>query len=273
MRSLPFAVAAVLFAETSARALAAQTPGEPNLVLTIFGGVQAGHALWTVQEQPLCVLDSQGRCGSVYDTLRLSRSVGSSIVAGVTATYFVSPHVGLTGHLGYQGFSLNDGCTAVVLSADAERRNEQLCDDIRGSQVSGGAVSVLAGVTVRAAPRGGGISPYVQAGAGLVNHGRSTTDVAGRYVAGGTVVTREVIADDSPLRTSVGLLVGGGFTSPLGTGYQFRLEVRDIVSRLQRLEGPADPLGRAPKAIRFYHSIALTMGLGIVLENTRGRRY
>jgi hypothetical protein len=252
---------------------AGQTPASATIVLTIFGGVQTGHGLWTVERQPLCVLDSQGRCGGVYDTLRLSRSVGSSIVAGLTATYFVSPHVGLTGHLGYQGFSLDDGCTAVApLSADAERRHEQLCDDIAGSQVSGGAVSLVAGVTVRTASEQG-IIPYVRAGVGLLSHGRSTTDVAGRYVAGGNVFSRQVIADDAPSRTSVGLLAGAGFTSALGTGYQFRLEVRDIVSRLQRLQGPADPLGRAPTAVRFYHNIGVTMGLGIVLENKRGRRY
>jgi hypothetical protein len=37
--------------------------------------------------------------------------------------------------------------------------------------------------------------------------------------------------------------------------------------------GPANDLAIAPTASKYYHHFALVMGLDIVLERKRGRRY
>jgi hypothetical protein len=37
--------------------------------------------------------------------------------------------------------------------------------------------------------------------------------------------------------------------------------------------GPSDDFLRPPTETRIYHHIALTLGLGVILEKSRGRRY
>jgi len=266
MRSFPF-VAIALTCALSAP-VAAQTGVQPSLVLTIFGGTITGHTLWTVAKQPLTVLNT-----TQYDTLELSRSVGSSLVLGAAATYFLSPHVGLHLELSYLGLPVESGCAGAYYNPDAENKNQQVCDDIRAQPADGGAITIFGGVTLRAAPRRA-FSPYVRGSAGIVNQTRSTIDMAGAFADGsGTVFERQVIADPTPRRTSVMLGAAAGFTSLLGPGYQFRLEVRDVSVALDRLVGPANGLGIGPVAARRYHHIALTLGLDVVLERKRGRRY
>ena len=247
---------------------AAQTGVQPNLVLTIFGGAVTGHELWAVGKQPLSVLGT-----SNYDTLELSRSITSSIVVGAAATYFVSPHVGLHLEMSYLGLPIESGCIGLYYNADAENKNQQVCDGIQAQPSDGGAITIFGGVTLRAAPRRS-FSPYVRGNVGIVNQSRSTIDMAGAFADGsGAVFVRQVIADPKPRRTSVLLGAAAGFTTPLGPGYQFRLEARDLIVSLDRLIGPANALGIGPVAARSYHHIALTLGLDVVLERKRGRRY
>jgi hypothetical protein len=254
---------------------AAQTGSQSNLVLTIFGGTVFGHSLWTVDRQPISVLDASGR----YDTLRLSRTINSSLVLGASATYFPSRHLGLHAEVSYMGLPIDSDCAPVFLNPDSSggftdlRRNGQMCDDIRAQASSGGGIAIFGGVTLRAAARRS-ISPYVRGNLGLVNLSRSTIDMAGAFVdASGSLEVRQVIADPNPRRTSLLLGMGVGFTSPLGPGYQFRLEMRDVVTSLDRLVGPVNALGIGPRATRWYHHVALTLGLDVVMEKSRGRRY
>ena len=153
MRSILF-VSLLLAATVPA---AAQTGSQPNLVLTIFGGAVTGHHLWTVGKQPLSVL---GSSPTKYDTLRLSRSINSSLVLGATATYFLSPHVGVHAEISYMGLPMDSGCDSLFLHPDSIagntidlRRNAQMCDNIRSQSASGGAITIFGGVTLRAAPR------------------------------------------------------------------------------------------------------------------------
>ncbi len=260
---VPIALACALSAPA-----AAQTGSESNLVLTILAGTTTGHPLWTVAKQPLTVLGT-----TQYDTLELSRQIGSSIVLGATGTYFISPHLGLHAELSYLGLPLDSHCRGLTYNTDSENKNEQLCDDIDAQKPEGGAIAIFAGVTLRAASRRA-FSPYVAGSLGIVNQARSTLVTEGGFVtAAGPQPPRLVIADPNPRETSFMVGVGAGFTSSLGPGYQFRFEVRDVVTSLDRLVGPANGLGVGPKATRSYHHFALTLGLGVVLERKRGRRY
>ncbi len=266
MRSFPF-VALALACAPSAPA-AAQTGSQPNLVLTIFGGTVTGHSLWAVAKQPLTVLGT-----SNYDTLDLSRTVTSSLVLGVAATYFASPHVGLHGEVSYLGLPIDSSCRGLFYNPDAENKNEQICDNITAQRPEGGAIAIFVGVTVRAASRRV-FSPYLAGSLGLVNHPRSTLAMEGGFVTGaGPQPPRLVIVDENPRASSVMAGAAAGFTSPLGPGYQFRFEVRDVVLSLDRLIGPANALGIGPKGARTYHHVALRLGVDVVLERKRGRRY
>jgi hypothetical protein len=256
--------------------LAAQTPDQPNLTLTLFAGAVTGHSLWNVPRQPLCVLTGgppNFSCDPTSDTLRLTREVSSSIVAGASATYFRGPHVGLQGEIYYLGLPFQDSCSPLgPYQTDSDNKNQQLCDNISSATPSIGAIAVFAGVIVRASGMHA-ISPYVRAGGGVVLYSGGTKQVSGNFQQGGNIYSRAVIEDDHPKTTSVSLQVGTGMTARVGPGYQFRFELRDAIVPLQRVTGPADQLGIAPATTRLYHHFALTLGLDVVLERKRGRRY
>jgi len=252
---------------------AAQTGSESNLVLTILGGAVTGHALWTVGKQPLTVLGDPSK----YDTLTLSRQIGSSLMLGVAATYFPWPHVGFHAEVSYLGLPVDSDCKGLYFHPDSSggvdlHRNEQMCNDIQAQAGFGGAISLFAGVTVRAATRRT-FSPYARGSVGFVNQPRSMIEMDAAFVDATGVQVRRVLVDPKPRSTSVMVGAATGFTSPLGPGYQFRFEVRDVIASLDRLVGPANGLGIGPTATRYYHHFALTLGIDVVLEKKRGRRY
>jgi hypothetical protein len=268
-------LSSVLLASTCAfvTPVRAQTPDHSNLVLTIVGGVVTGHPLWTIDRQPFCLLNGSGACSGFYDTLQLRRSITSSVSIGASATYFPWPHLGFHAELSYLGLPIDDTCTPVSpYVSDPDQKHQQICENLSGQSGSGGAISVFAGVTVRAAP-GRAFSPFLRGSVGVVNLSGSTVEVIGDYVDGTGQNARQVISDQTPRRVSPMFGAAVGFTTPLSPGYGFRLEVRDIMTALDRVTGPANDLTVAPIASRYYHHIALMLGLDVVLERKRGRRY
>jgi hypothetical protein len=270
-----FAFVSLLCLLSTARPAVAQRGEEPNLVLTIVGGTVIGHQLWTIDKQALSKL---GSSPTEYDTLRLSRAVTSGLVLGAAATYFPSPHVGFNAEVSYLGLGFESTCEPVYLHPDSAggsidlRRNGQVCDDISAQISVGSMISIFGGVTLRAAARGT-FSPYVRGGIGFVNQTASSIDVSGAFFDGLTFNQRQVILDPKPRHTDAMAALAAGFTSPLGPGYQFRLEVRDHIINLIKLTGPGSAAGGSPTASGYYHHIALTLGLDIVMEKKRGRRY
>jgi hypothetical protein len=268
MRPFAFAAFALLSLASPPAPAAAQEEAQANLVLTILAGTVTGHGLWLVGKQPFSVLNT-----TIYDTLELSRSIGSSLVLGAAGTYFISPHVGVHGEMSYVGLPIDSHCRGLLYNPDSESKNQQLCDNIDAQAPEGGTIAFFGGVTLRAASRRA-FSPYVQGSLGLVNQAHSAIEMSGAYANGsGATSIRQVIADPKARRTSAMFGLGLGFTSPLGPGYQFRMEVRDVVTSFDRLIGPVNGLGIGPKGTRSYHHVALTLGLGVVLEKKRGRRY
>jgi opacity protein-like surface antigen len=265
MRSL-VPVALLLLPQVSV----AQAPSEPTIMLTAYLGVANGHALWNVDRQPVCQLAGGPpifTC-SGHDTLGLTRDVTSSLAAGLTMVYFPARLIGLEFDINYLGLPFDTRCRPVSV---ADSKNQELCTTIPARSLSGSSISFDLGVIARAAP--GPFSPYARAGIGILASSASSVEVVGSFTQGGTVYDRTVIADDHPRRASAALTVGGGVMATLGPGYVFRLEVKDVYASLARVEGPANDLTVAPTSTRAYHHIALTMGIGIVLERNRGRRY
>lgn len=264
-------LSALLTLLLTARAATAQTGSQPNLVLTIFAGVATGNNLWEVPRQPLCVLSGTS-CSSLIDTLRLSRDLSSSLMAGAAATYFSSANVGFTFEVFYLGLPLDDSCTGLFYNTDAEARNQQLCDNIAAATPSTSAIAFFGGVILRTSATRA-ISPYVRGGVGVLSYSTGTAELSGLFVSGNAIRSRAVIVDDNPKKGAVAPQVAAGITARLGPGYQFRFELRDLLVPLQRVTGPADDLARAPIETRVHHRIALTLGLDVVLERKRGRRY
>ncbi|MFN2572746.1 MAG: hypothetical protein ABR537_14240 [Gemmatimonadales bacterium] len=262
-----------LFALTStATAVAAQSSPRAELVLTILGGAVTGHGLWDLPRQPLAVFDSGGATGQ-FDTLHLRRDVTSSIAIGASATYFVSPHLGLHAEISYLGLPFDDSCTDIA-PADSSGRNQEVCDDIQSHSGTGAVISLFVGATVRAATHRA-LSPYARVNLGVAATPHSSIEVVGNYLTNLGPQPVLVIADPSPRHASPLFGLGVGVTTPLSKsgGYQFRLELRDAITAFDRVTGPTGPGLVPPTASRFYHHFELTLGLDVVLEQTRGRRY
>ena len=269
MRPAPFAILALLVASGAT----AQTNPQPTIALTIGVGVVTGHGLWTVERQPVCLLGGGGSCTGLYDTLRIARSISPSIVLGASGTYFPWPHLGFHAEVSYLGLPIDDACTPVFLNPDPpSQRADQMCDNLTAASGTGGAISLFVGATLRAASSKA-ISPYARFNIGMVNLSTSTTEVVGAYVESGSVQERQIIEDINGRGTSFMLGAAAGITTPIGTGYQFRLEVRDIVNSMTRVTGPANDFAIAPTDSKYFHHFGLVMGLDIVLERKRGRRY
>jgi len=277
----PFALTLAALCAAAPVSAAAQTADRPNLVLTIFGGFRAGHQLWSLHNQPFVVIDyANGVLDSIstqHDTLDLSREVTPSFVLGLTASYFRGPHLGFQAEMVFLGMSLDSRCAIRRYDpTDTADINPELCGSINGASVPMSAVQFSAGMILRATPNKSA-TPYLGLSGGFVTRARGTVATDGAFVdnAGG-VNSFAVIADDKATRSDLSAQVTAGIMVPLGPGYQIRLEGRDIYTRLDYISGLADdsqvPL-HPPHAARYNHHLVFAVGLDIVLERKRGRRY
>ncbi len=247
--------------------VAQETPSSPTLIFTIHAGVAGGHSLWSVPKQPICT----SSC-SAHDTLRISRSVGSGLTAGLTVSYFPGTHLGYFGEASFVGLSLDDNCSEIFVAGGSGSVNDVLCQVVTGKSITMGAVSFLGGVTLRAGPVSG-VTPYVILGGGLLAFSQSTLDMSGELVTGGAVERISIVVDNSPARVSPVGTIGAGLRVRAGAGYGVRLGVEDLIAKFQRLEGPVNAIGQGPVTSKFYHHFVVRLGLDVVLERKRGRRY
>jgi hypothetical protein len=253
--------------------VAQEAPSAPTLIFTIHAGVAGGHSLWTVPRQPICNT-SGGTCsGSSYDTLRIARSVGSGITAGLSVSYFPGPHLGYYGEAAFVGLSLDDNCSGVYFAGGPGSVNDVLCQAVTGTSITMGAVSFLGGVTLRAGSLSG-VSPYAVLGGGLLAFSQSTLDMSGAVIVTGSGPERlSIVVDNSPARVSPVATLGVGLRVRSGAAYGVRLGIEDLVAKFQRLQGPVNALGQGPVTSKFYHHVVVRLGLDVVLERKRGRRY
>jgi hypothetical protein len=258
--------AATLLAAATA---AAQEGGQPNLILTIYGGVSTGQQLWDVPRQTLVF---GGSTSNPPDTVQLIRQLNSGFMLGGVFQLFPRGALGFSVDIGYRSLSFDDTCTPVApFQTDPSFANQILCDNITALDHRGGSV-VTVGLTgiARVAP-GALISPYVRVGANLAFTTVSTIEVAAPDTVAG--LPRVVIRDDNPNRNSVGLLAAGGIMVRVGMAYQLRFEVRDDMTMFERVAGPANAVAIAPTEMELFHSLGLVLGFDVLLEQRRPRRY
>lgn len=278
----PFAVTlAALCAAAPVSPAAAQSADRPNLVLTIFGGFRMGKQLWTLHNQPFVVIDyASGNLDSIstqHDTLDIARQVTPSFILGLTASYFRGPHVGFQAEMVFLGMSLESRCAIRRYdAADTADINPQLCNHITATSIPMSAVQFSAGMILRATPNKSA-TPYLGLSGGFVTRARGTVAADGAFLdnAGG-LNSFTVIADDKATRSDLSAQLSAGVMVPLGPGYQIRFEGRDVYTRLDYVSGLADPTEvplHPPHAARYGHHLAFAIGLDVVLERKRGRRY
>jgi len=267
--SLP-GLAALAAALLTAPAAAQEGP-QPRLILSIGAGAHTGHGLWQIPYQPMEIPNNT----NVYDSLRLERSIGSGLLVTFAATYFPGGHLGFYGDVTFLDMGMENSCNPSVPFKPHPvptnpNLNEPLCANFNSSVGGNSALLVGLGVTLRAAPRGT-MSPYLRAGLGYARLAHGTVGAEAPATPGSPPV--QIIADPDPKAGSPALLLAGGLSQSIGSGYQLRLEVRDDFFALERVTGPANALGQASKDTGWYHHLSLAIGFDIVFDQKRARRY
>ena len=266
MRTPPLSALTALAAALVATRAAAQQGPQPRLILSIGGGVHTGHGLWTIPAQPIEIPPNT----NLYDSLRLSRSIGSGLLATFSATYFPGGHVGFYGDVTFLDMAMENACSPVVPYKANPDPNETLCNGFNSSVDGNSSLLVGLGVTLRAAPRST-LSPYARLGLGYALHAHGTVGAEAPNTPNGPPV--QIIEDADPLSGSPAVLLAAGLSQSIGSGYQLRLEVRDDFFGLERVTGPANSLGQAPTDPGWFHHISLAIGFDIVFDQKRPRRY
>jgi len=263
-------VAATVLFPMQARA---QSGGEPNLVFSITAGYTNGGRLWTLDKQAIAAPFGQ------FDTLVLARRLRPGFSAVLAGTLFSSSHVGIGLEVGLFALGSESRCAAVdSFRADAQRLNEQTCGSIQGRHVPTSMVAFQAGLTYQLGDRGRA-QPYVRAGGGVAILGNSFIQTAGLVSTSPNCQTGcpRLVLDAAERKEFVwAATLAAGVALPMGPGYRFRAELRDAITSLPVVTGPADPVSTsrvAATGTSLRHVPSLTFGIDVVLERRRTRRY
>jgi len=252
-----------LLALIATPAAAQKTGDRATLVFTVSGAYIQGKRLWAVPVQPI-------QDNVFTDFYSLNRDIKSTIGASLSATYFRGDHVGLTAEAFLVGLGYDDGCT--IAQPPQAVRSLEVCADIDNQEKSAAAVALSTGGVFRIASREF-ISPFVRLSAGLLLTNQSSLLTEG--VSPSNQGSLLVVYDDASrtrIRPAFGL--GVGTTFALNPGYYLRWEVRDNLLGLVKVTGPTEaPRFIPPHETVYKHLFSVHIGLDVVLERQRGRRY
>lgn len=267
--------AAVLMLAVPAEWVWAQSDHQPNLHFSISGGYTTGGPLWTLDKQAVAAPNNQ------LDSVALARRLRPGFSAVLSATLFQSPHVGYGLEVGLFALGSESRCAPLdSFRTDAQRLNEQTCGSIQGRHIPTSVVAFQAGLTYRVGADGAA-QPYLRAAGGFAILGNSFIQTAGELVATSpsscqTGCLRFVLDAADRKEFVWTATLAAGVALPMGPGYRFRAEIRDAIMSLPVVTGPADPRSSVPVAetsTSVRHVPALTIGLDVVLERRRTRRY
>jgi hypothetical protein len=252
-------------------AAAQKTEDEARLVFTMGLTYTGNSSLWAVQDQPILIP------GTGFDLIDITRSINGSLGLLFSGMYFPKRKVGLAGEVFFMGIGLQDQCATA--SPNPNPRTQELCSSINGSTKSSSAVLFTVGPVLRTG-EDQSISPYVRAQVGLLFSNLSPIATSGTVsVYDSTTGTNDqlqynVYTDPSSTRITPGFVLGGGFTTPLGKGWQLRAEVRDNLVEIATVAGPTGPGDDTPAVVNKWKNLfSIVIGADVVLEKKRGRRY
>jgi hypothetical protein len=262
MRNRVYAGVAIL--SLMAGPVAAQRRGDQaTLVFTVSGAYIEGKPLWAVANQPI-------QDNALTDFFNLRRDIHSTLGASLSGTYYPGSNVGLTAEAFLVGMGYDDACQ---LAAPAESaRNLEVCNDIDRQKKSAAAVDVSTGAVFRLASREL-ISPFARVSAGLLFTNQSSVVTEGVSASSGGALL-VVYDDEKRTRIRPAFALGVGTTFALNRGYYVRWEVRDNYVGVVKVTGPTGAPRFIPPHTTVYKQLfSVHIGLDIVLERDRGRRY
>ena len=259
--------AALIFAlhlAATGAATAQATRDQSRLVIGVSAGWIGGSDLWNVPNQPILAGAQQ------QDIFNLDRSLRSNLTFIGQGTYFPSDHVGISAEVSYLGLGTNDECLFVADVNDPF--NRAACGVINGDERSASAVALTAGVVLRPLSRAG-IQPYLRAMGGIALMPRSTLPVTAVLGVREDEVLQVYLEDGDKDAKPTGVLAFGFATAPRA-GYQLRLEARATAVQLLVVDGPTTSQNQVPHTTSVTKILpSIVVGMDIVLEKRRGRRY
>ena len=241
---------------------AAQRTGDrARLVFTVSGALVGGRGIWSVDRQPI-------GAGAFPDTLALERSFKTNFGVGFSGAYFPDENLGFTGDAFLLGVGFDDSCRPA--SPVGNPRNGEVCEYIDRTDRPGSAVTLGGGVIYRVASREF-MSPFARVTGGLLISNQSHLALDGIANSGEGVA---IYTDDGGTRVTPSLAFGIGTTVVLGRAYHLRWEIRDHLIQVDRITGPIPFNGSEPPHDGAWkHLLSVLVGLDVVLERQRGRRY
>ncbi len=264
MRVREAAAAMALLATLWSPVAAQRTRDRPQLVFTVSGAYIDGSGLWTVDDQ---LMDIGGPLPP--DHFFLTRSIKRTIGAAFSATYYKGQSFGLTGEAFLIGLGYDDSCQ--ILGTPNYTDNIERCTFIDERDRSAAAVAASVGGIYRFAAREF-FSPFIRGTVGVLINNQSPISLTGQTNRGSVLV---IYDDDNPgTRLRPAFELGVGSTIATSPAYQIRWEVRDNIVGVQEVTGPVDLIGGVPPNKTVYkHLFSILIGLDVVLERHRGRRY
>jgi hypothetical protein len=226
------------------------TADQARLAFSVgIGQTSGGGTLWSVGNQPVIP----------GDTIAITRQFRRSFAVAFTGTYFPSKHLGLAIEAQLLGLGTTDRCQVVATGGGDV--SPDLCATIDGTEHPASSVALTLGGVYRIASDQP-IHPYLRANVGLVVSPQSFIEVFPVY------------SDDRGTTLHPSLSFGGGAIVVLGRGYQFRFDLRDNWLSVPMVSGPTAVPGPVPPTSSVQkHFLSFLVGLEVVLERKRGRRY
>jgi len=259
------AVAIALLAAHGSPLAAQATRDRPTLIFTVSGAYLDGIHLWTVPDQPV----EDNTAGTLTDHFFLRRNVKKTLGAGFSGTYYRGAHLGITAEAFLLGLGYSDLCQ--IAEPAQSVLNVQRCQSISERDRSAAAVTIAGGAVYRIGADEF-ISPFLRVGAGVLINNQSPLLLVGQANNGAELVIYNDENTGTRLRPAIQL--GVGATIAAGRGYQIRWEIRDNIVGIQRVTAPTTVRGSVPPHETSYsHIFSLNVGLDVILEKRRGRRY
>ena len=199
-------------------------------------GYNGQTSIWKIDGQEL--LDNSFN----KDTATVTRDVRSTIGIAFVGVYYPNDHWGISGEAHLIGLGYVDGCT--LRSNSGSARNRAVCTTLQGQESPGTTVAATVGGIYRPFPWTGQLVDYY------------------------------VYEDPHPASITPTVAIGGGMTAFVSRAYQIRFEMKDNIVSLEHVTGTVPLPHDTPTSERkLHHVFSLTIGLEVVLERKRGRRY
>ena len=234
-------------------------------------GYNGGSNLWSVHDQTIF-----GSFG--VDSADVSRIIRPTLGITFLGVYYPNSRIGFTGEIHLIGLAYEDHCSLTTNSGSAD--THQICSSINGSQSPGTAVAATVGTILRPFPWAG-VQPYFRGNVGLTVSEQSTLRMRANFIEEACDTTQStcgstyfLFEDSHPTSVSPTGALAVGITGFVGRGSQLRVEVKDNLVILKEVRGTTAYQAREPPWQQKVHQIfTLSVGMEVVLEKRRGRRY